>query len=576
VDILDGTRDVAFRWAILVLHGVDVDRFPGGNIHYSIPVTYAQSTISRRDGDLAAFITLGGCLGIGYVEGSRRYIGFSVEGAAVCPGATVHSPGVALPLYLSPRIEPMMRSALGESALLVQLTAALGSPLGVILPQRMAENVAAFREVYSKHRLAGQIYFAHKANRSSALVRELAATDAGVEVASLAELQHVLGAGFGSQQIVASGPKNREFLWLAARAGVMVSVDSRAELAELAALVGERTLPRARVMVRLSDFASTGVHVGSRRSRFGVAAGALGAVLDLVQKHADALDLVGVAFHLDTTGLPEKAVALEGCLSALDECRRRGLRPWAVDIGGGFGVDYLADAGEWERYTFALTEAVLGKRPPLTWNGYGYGLRAEAGTIRGSLGLYPGHRPVSGAAYLDRLLRTVAPAQRRGLGELLLDNMYDLHVEPGRAMLDQCGMVLAIVLEVRDDNGDTVVRLDLNARDVSMEEHGVLMDPVLIHGSEPDGTGPAEAFLFGNLCLEADLITRRRVFLPSRPRPGDLLAFVNTAGYFMDFSATKAMRQPIGRKVALYRDGGAWQWCLDEQYWPTHSRAEAA
>jgi diaminopimelate decarboxylase len=482
-----------------------------------------------------------------------------------------------LPLFLSPRIEPIVQSALTQVSVLTSLTDALGSPLSVVLPQRLAENVAAFRAVYSGHRLAGQIFYAHKANRSSALVRELAATDAGVDVASLAELQHVLGAGFAPGRIMATGPKNREFLWLAARTGVTVGADSTAELVELAALIAERGLPRVRVLIRLSGFHSTGVQVGSRRSRFGTPASAVTRTLDVIQKHADALELTGVAFHLDTVGLTEKAVALEGCLAALDECRRRGLRPWSVDIGGGFGVDYLADGAQWERYTSALTEAVLGKREPLTWNGYGYGLRAEGGTVRGSLNLYPAHRPVSGPAYLDRLLRTDAPEQRRPLGTLLLDNMYDLHVEPGRALLDQCGLVLATVLEVRDeDNGDTVVRLDCNARDVSLEEHGVLMDPVVLHRSGPAGPGPVGTYLFGNLCLEADLLTRRKVFLPSRPRAGDLLAFVNTAGYFMDFSATRALRQPIGRKVAMYRDDGAWRWCLDEQYWPVHHRAEAA
>jgi diaminopimelate decarboxylase len=482
-----------------------------------------------------------------------------------------------LPLFLAPRIEPILQSALEQVSVLTQLTDAWGSPLGVVLPQRLTENVAAFRSVYSGHRLTGQIFYAHKANRSSALVRELAATDAGIDVASLGELQHALGAGFVPHRIMATGPKNREFLWLAARTGVTVGADSAAELAELAALISERALPRVRVMVRLSGFSSSGVQVGSRRSRFGTPATAATRALDVIERNTEALELTGVAFHLDTVGLPEKAVALEGCLAVLDECRLRGLRPWSVDIGGGFGVDYLADGAQWERYTSALTEAVLGHRASLTWNGYGYGLRAEGGTVRGSLNLYPAHRPVSGAAYLDRLLRTMAPDERRPLGELLLDNMYDLHVEPGRALLDQCGMVLATVLEVRDeDDGDTIVRLDCNARDVSLEEHGVLMDPVVVHREGAAGAGPVGAYLFGNLCLEADLLTRRKVFLPSRPRAGDLLAFVNTAGYLMDFSATRAMRQPIGRKVAMYRDDGAWRWCLDERYWPVHHRAEAA
>jgi len=482
-----------------------------------------------------------------------------------------------LTLHLSPRIEPIMRSVLAERDLLAQLVAACGSPLALVLPERLAENVAAFRDVYSDHRLGGRIYFAHKANQSSALVRQLAAGEAGIDVASLGELQHALGAGFTPDRVMATGPKNREFLWLAARTGVTVNADSLDELTELASIVTGRRLPRVRVMARLSGFASSGVHVASRRSRFGAPAGEIGAVADVVEKHADALDLTGVAFHLDTIGVAEKVVAIEGCLAALDECRRRGLRPWSVDIGGGFGAGYLADGAEWERWTTELTAAVLGRRPPLTWDGHGYGLRNDGGTLRGALGLYPAYRPVAGAAYLDRLLRADAPGQRRPVGTLLLDSMYDLHVEPGRALLDQCGLVLARVLEVRDDGGDTIVRLDLNARDVSLEEHGVLMDPVVLPApGSAAASGPVGAYLLGNLCLEADLITRRKVFLPSRPRPGDLLAFVNTAGYFMDFSATTAIRRPVARKVALYRDGGAWRWRLDEDYWPVHPRAEAA
>ncbi len=83
--------------------------------------------------------------------------------------------------------------------------------------------------------------------------------------------------------------------------------------------------------------------------------------------------------------------------------------------------------------------------------------------------------------------------------------------------------------------------------------------------------GPVGVHLVGNLCLEADLITRRLVFLPRLPRAGDVLAFVNTAGYAMDFHAHQAQRQPSARTVAVEREGDSWRWCPDEDYWPiTH------
>ncbi len=65
------------------------------------------------------------------------------------------------------------------------------------------------------------------------------------------------------------------------------------------------------------------------------------------------------------------------------------------------------------------------------------------------------------------------------------------------------------------------------------------------------------------------MVTRRTVFLPRLPEPGDLLAFANTAGYAMDFHAgrcTTPARRPQGGRLAGRRP---WRWSLDEQYWPT-------
>ncbi|MEU3448005.1 alanine racemase [Streptomyces thermolilacinus] len=484
------------------------------------------------------------------------------------------------PLYLAPRLEPRLAALLDSPAFLHPLVTALGSPLNVVLPDQIADNVRGFRDVYGRHRLGGRILYAHKANRSSALVRRIAATGpataVGIDVASLGELQHALGGGLTPGRIVATGPKDPDFLWLAARTGVTVAVDSPAELTALAALVERFRLPRVPVLPRLSEFTAPGTRVLTRRSRFGIPADDAAALLDLVEKHRESVEFTGVSYHLDTMGLAEKAVALEGCLRVLDEARRRGLRPRAVDIGGGYGVDYLADGAQWERYTTELTRALLGKRPPITWEGHGYGLRGENGTLRGALGVYPSHRPVAGPRYLDELLTQTAPSLGRPLATLLLENLYDLHTEPGRALTDQCGLTLARVVEVRvTRDGERLVRLAANARDIGLEDHGLLLDPVLLPPAAgtaaPRGDKPVGVYLLGNLCLESDLISRRLVFLEREPRPGDLLAFANTAGYFMDFTADHALHQPIARKVAVYQEGGGtgpWQWCLDEQYWP--------
>ncbi|MCX4679726.1 Y4yA family PLP-dependent enzyme [Streptomyces sp. NBC_01433] len=496
-------------------------------------------------------------------------------------------PSLASPLYLEPRLEPRPKSLLASAPLLHSLVDGLGSPLNVVLPDQVAENVSRFRSLYRRHRLGGDISFAHKANRSSALVRRLAATGAAMDVASLHELQHAMACGFTADRISATGPKEPEFLWLAARTGVTVNVEGRTELEALAALVRGHGLAPAKVLLRLSDFAAQGVKVLSRRSRFGSPAGELSGLLDAAERHRDAVEIIGVAFHLDTTSLDEKAVAMEGCIRAMDECRARGMHPRVLDIGGGFGVNYLAHKAQWEDYTTQLTLAALGRREALTWRDHRYGLSSEAGTLRGALELYPSHRPVAGVDYLDELLRHPAPSLGRPLATLLLESLYDLCVEPGRALVDQCGLTLARVLEVRGNpdgvrgnpDGSYTVRLAMNADDCALEEHGILMDPVLLDRGGPsrpsDGPDSVGVYLHGNLCLESDLITRRMVFLPRRPVPGDLLAFANTAGYCMDFNAQNAQQRPSARKVALYRDTDGWQWSLDDQYWPIHSPGDA-
>ncbi|WP_344167321.1 Y4yA family PLP-dependent enzyme [Pilimelia columellifera] len=457
---------------------------------------------------------------------------------------------------------------------------ALGSPLNVVLPDRIAHNVQTFRDVYRKHHLRGEVFYAHKANRSSAFIRRLAATTGRIDIASLGELQHALGAGFTPQQIMATGPKTRELLWLAARSGITVNIDSWGELDDLVELVRGHRLQPVPTLVRLSAFTSAGSTVLSRPSRFGLPAADADRVLRAIADASDAVEFVGVAYHLDTIGLAEKATAMEACLAVLAGAHRYGLHPRVIDIGGGFGVDYLADGAQWEAWTSELAQAVLGRRAELTWGGHGYGWRAEAGKLRGGLGLYPAYRPLSGPRYLDELLATSAAGMGgRTLATLLQEHLYDLWVEPGRALLDQAGAMLARVLEVRaTGNGVHLVRLDCNASDVSLEEHGVMMDPLLVP-ARPDADlqqGPGHpVYLLGNLCLEADLITRRLVYLPTLPQVGDALAFVNTAGYFMDFSANHALHQPVARTVAAWHDGSRWRWRLDQQYWPLDI-AEAA
>jgi len=501
-------------------------------------------------------------------------------GPAAAPGAppSIHGlqptgPGpeqAGTPLYLDPLIGPALSRLLLESDTLVGWLRSFGSPLAVVLPDQVAANHGAFCAVAAERRITAEVYYAHKANRSTAFVRRLAATTARIDVASVGELQHVLGCGFAPDRIMVTGPKTPELLWLSAQLGVLVNVDSLAELAALA----EADVDRARtpVLLRFSSF-DAGGSVKSRASRFGMREDQADACHDLLDRYRDRLELRGVAYHLDTVGTAEKVAALDGCFRLLRRFQQLGHRADVLDIGGGFGVSYLRDAQQWQDYTSELTRAVLGHRPPLTWRGHGYGLRAEGGRLKGALGLYPAHRPTAGPDYVAELLDQRSPVFGQRFADLFRETMTRLLLEPGRALVDQSGLVLCRVLETRPTaQGRVFVRVDLNHSDVSLEEHGVLMDPVVLpgHGGPRE---PGSGFVIGNLCLEADFVSRREVHFRCMPQPGDVLAFVNTAGYFMDFSADHALHQPIARKVATSADASTW--ALDEEYWPLRQPAQS-
>ncbi|MGH7867191.1 MAG: Y4yA family PLP-dependent enzyme, partial [Candidatus Dormibacteraceae bacterium] len=274
------------------------------------------------------------------------------------PNLTKSYVGLPLEPYLSPRIHRL----LAQWQLLHDLVAGLGSPLNIVLHEEIVEAQNAFAEVRSRHGLRGRVLFARKANRSQALLRALVDSDAGIDVASLGELRDALAAGFTGPRIVAGGPKENAYLWLAVQSGATVFADSISELEALLALTrgaADRGDPVS-VGVRLSGFSSIGVRVLSRPSRFGVNIRDLEAALDRITGSEGRLVLTLLGFHLDTTGTAERRTAIMALLGALEVAQQRGLDVRRLDIGGGWGTRYLKHEHQWHDYTAALHDAVLG------------------------------------------------------------------------------------------------------------------------------------------------------------------------------------------------------------------------
>ncbi len=475
---------------------------------------------------------------------------------------------VAKPLLLRPRKSPLVEKLLSRRALLRDLTLACGSPLNILLPDQIAHNADAFKTVLLNHGLSGKIFFAHKSNQSSSLIRQMATEGLNADVASLEELRHALAAGFPGDRLEATGPKSPEFIALSLQHGLAINADSLQEIKDIAQVAATIKLAEpARVLLRFCGFSAAHTPVLSKQSRFGIAFAKHEEALNAVAAQP-ALHLLGFSFHLDSISIDERVVAIENCLTAFEKALALGMEPRVLDVGGGFRINYLDNEGDWNTYTTAIRESALGLGPPVTWQHNHFGLAADNGVLRGKLNSYGYWEPRPGALFLEDLLNSEMPGfNNQRLSDVLRENMIELWIEPGRALLDQCGLTIARVNSVKQSSdGQTLIGLNMKRQDIAFLDQEVFVDPVLV--SKRKATGAVSVFFCGNLCLESDLIFRHKVWLPFLPKPGDIVALINTAAYMMDFSATRSIMQPPARRVAVVEDKNRFVWMLDELYTP--------
>lgn len=464
-----------------------------------------------------------------------------------------------------------MQQVLVDHALLTGLVVRYGSPLRLVFPQVLRDNLRALRAVLDEAGLDHRIYYAHKVNRSSALVRAAAAGGAFLDVASVPELQHVLACGVPADRVEATGPKGERFLAAlagptaltgsggAAGGGPVVNVDNPWELDRLTRLAGSVPEQQVPVLLRLSTGGRAGAH-GTRVTRFGLTPDQVRPALERLAAGGP-LDLLGVAFHLDSGDVAARAGAVEDALAVVEEAYRLGLAPRVLDAGGGLRQAFSADPAAYERYDAALRRGLTGDGPALTWDGATLGYRSTDGTVRGVPVYHKYGNASGGPESLRGLLRH--PLPRYGgapVAQVLQDALLQLWLEPGKALVDHAGVTVATVEFTRlASDGSTVVSLDLSRDTVTPADQEVLLDPVVVprRAQPPDTSGPAvPVFFAGHLCLERDLVHLHATFLSRLPEPGDLVVFPNTAGYRMDLSAAEPAMHPLPRRLAVTVQAG--------------------
>jgi diaminopimelate decarboxylase len=218
--------------------------------------------------------------------------------------------------------------------------------------------------VYSKAALCGRyrelaqalrprphlICYAVKANSNLAILDLLAREGAGFDVVSGGELQRVIAAGGRPEKVVFSGVgKSEDEILLALAAGIFCfNVESRSELERLDRLAA-KTGCVAPVGLRVNPDVDPNTHryiaTGLKENKFGIAFAEAEAMY-LLAKRLSNIRIAGIGCHIGSqlTELSPLLEALARMLELVDRLVAHGIEIAHVDVGGGLGIRYRAEA----------------------------------------------------------------------------------------------------------------------------------------------------------------------------------------------------------------------------------------
>ena len=243
------------------------------------------------------------------------------------------------------------------------------------------------------------IHYAVKANANPRILSIIAENGIGADCVSGGEIQASLNAGIPANKIVFAGVGKADWeINLGLDNDIFCfNVESAAELEiinELAAAKGKTALIALRINPEVDGHTHAKITTGMKENKFGVNLGMLDGVLDLLQNMKN-VKLIGIHFHIgsqitDMSSFQELAIRANEIQERMEA---RNISIKNVNFGGGLGIDYY----------------------------------------------HPNHLPIPAFdnyfAVINKLLK-LRPGQQ-------------VHFEPGRSVVGQCGSLISRVLYVK-------------------------------------------------------------------------------------------------------------------------------
>ncbi|MFO0703990.1 MAG: Y4yA family PLP-dependent enzyme [Patescibacteria group bacterium] len=439
---------------------------------------------------------------------------------------------------LTPIISDWMQSLISNKGLLYDMIAKYGSPLHINNSTKLIDNLRAFQKVMDKYGLNSKIFFARKPNHCTTFVKTAINNGFGIDTASYQELKESLDFGGKNNIVFSAAIKENAAIELAIRHNVTIILDNFDELEQIIN-ISTRFNKTAQIGVRFTGF--TNKNGQKTNSRFGFPIADSEQVLQKLSTYNNII-LEGFHFHLGSYVAIDRSIAIYELLTVIKRAREMGHKKCNfIDIGGGFLVNYLVSKKEWEEFHEKLKSAILGSTPPITFMNQPLHIHNINGEAKQVGSIYPYYSEKSKEQILDDVLSYEINGQ--SIAKYLISENIELRIEPGRSSLDQCGITVAeVVYTKKDSQGQNIVGLNMNFTQLlsSSVEFGV--DPVIIYKDHDsvDESEPTGVVFVGTYCMDRDTILKRIIRVGKLPKRGDLIVFINTAGYMSHFLATNS------------------------------------
>ena len=226
-----------------------------------------------------------------------------------------------------------------------KITAEVGTPVYIYSKATFKEHLQRIQKAYSE--LDTTICYSVKACGNINILKFMAEAGSGFDIVSGGELYRVLQAGANPSKIVYAGVgKTDTEIIEALNAGIgYFNIESEAELQNLIRLAKQQgKQPKAALRVNPDIDIKTHRYdiTGKKETKFGVD-------IDRAQKvfadygRNEAVKLCAIHIHLGSAGhtVEPYVEAIKKILALIEQLRRDGFTIKAVNIGGGYGADYI-------------------------------------------------------------------------------------------------------------------------------------------------------------------------------------------------------------------------------------------